>query len=388
MLSNLPSTQPWINQFLPIHKKTAKALLDEILVIDTKQVIGDLKTKIESIVPIGVKAAILPVRELIEGEESIYSLEDLSAHPTLQTSEEPLGSEAFISNLYTQLNRAHPRKFPLENQKPPSLNMIMNQKFDKIILVDDLVGSGERTLDFLSTLYKHPKLRSWISSKHIEIDVVAFMASQAGQRLIRKWSRNESRAKLHFLNLAPSFHDLKDSAPLIQICLDYADKKERLPLGFEDTAIRVVFSHSAPNNLPAILYRSIFRKYKPTNANLHLELANWVPLFPRRAVPREFMSQYQRTVKTISKRVAILEVMKQLQVMRKTREELAKGLNWSLEQVEDVVQLCIRLEFLVEENEVITLSGSGLLEISELTRTNYSIEFNHEFYYPQCLSRT
>ncbi|MCV5696644.1 hypothetical protein OFN29_30740, partial [Escherichia coli] len=79
--------------------------------IKTSSVIYDLKEEI--LQNEGVKkVSLLPIREL-SPNESVYDLVNNSISPTLQVAQEPLGSEAFISNLCTQLNRKNGQYFPL-----------------------------------------------------------------------------------------------------------------------------------------------------------------------------------------------------------------------------------------------------------------------------------
>ncbi|HBQ7835070.1 TPA: hypothetical protein L8R72_004630, partial [Klebsiella aerogenes] len=115
MFSNMHSTQHWLKQFSKNHRVIAESLLNSIvyiksssLIIDLKEVILENENK--------EKVSILPIRELDDNEQ-VFDLTNKNTPPQLQASNQPLGSEAFISNLYTQLNRKNKVYFPLSRIK-------------------------------------------------------------------------------------------------------------------------------------------------------------------------------------------------------------------------------------------------------------------------------
>ncbi|HCO4028289.1 TPA: hypothetical protein N8O30_004553, partial [Escherichia coli] len=111
MISNTQAVQRWLKQFSKPHRNIAKSLLDSLIYIKTSTVINDLKEELAQNIGVNV-VSILPIREL-SPNENVYDLLNKSIPPVVQVSLEPLGSEAFISNLYTQLNRRNNQYFPL-----------------------------------------------------------------------------------------------------------------------------------------------------------------------------------------------------------------------------------------------------------------------------------
>lgn len=67
--------------------------------IPTNRVINDITSKIETIMLHYDSIAIYPIRELLKDEVSYFDEQDDKVVPLLQQGTEPLGSEAFISNI-------------------------------------------------------------------------------------------------------------------------------------------------------------------------------------------------------------------------------------------------------------------------------------------------
>lgn len=196
MLSKAHSTQEWLSQFLPEHHHLAELLLDSLYVITTEDMLNDLKIFILEIATSNSeKSALLPIRELA-AEEYIY--EDKNTSPVLQESSESLGSEAFISNLYTELNRARPRQFLQQKLSTnsrrkfsPSISFMKEHKFKHLFLVDDIIGSGDRAVSYLQALFSNKTINSWLSYGYINVHIIVFMATEQGRKNINTMIRKK-----------------------------------------------------------------------------------------------------------------------------------------------------------------------------------------------------
>ncbi|MCD9492636.1 hypothetical protein GLP30_17065 [Photobacterium phosphoreum] len=393
MLSNIPAVQPWLAQFLPQDRPTACKLLDELVVIPTDRVVSDLKIVVELILTQYKKAAIYPIRELLSDNESYFSLSDNTEPPTMQHAQATLGSEALVSNLITRLNRTYQDKVVLEDillpngnlKASPSISTIKNKKIKTLIIIDDLIGSGDRTCDFLDAIYQHPTIKSWVSGKHLKINVVVFMATDKGKKKVEKWCKNGKKADLHVINSCPSFHSSIDSKEIFDLCNQYANRNERLPLGYDKVAVRVIFGHSAPNNIPAILYRTA-KKYKPKSTLIGVYPASWTPLFPRRDVPEEIKHQINLKKKTVSKKASVQRLLKQLeQTPSISKSKLHQILDWSMADLKCFISFCEQFDMLTINSNEVKITEQGQIELKVLNKKQYTIEFNKENYYPNKL---
>ncbi|CAK2597148.1 conserved hypothetical protein [Vibrio crassostreae] len=389
MLSKVQSSQHWLSQFLPEHRSIAAKLLDSLHIVSSEDMRSDLRVLIEDIArDRSQKSALLPIRECT-GQESIYDTQNPTVSPVLQSATESLGSEAFISNLYTEFTRARKRQFMLEKvqvngedkELAPSLSFMKQHKFKNLFLVDDLIGSGDRVVSYIDALFRNKTINSWVSYGYIKVHIVSFMATDEGKRIVSRAIKRRKNVFLHVMHRAPSIGDLSDSKALVSLCKSYADKNTQYPLGYKESAVRVVFTHSAPNNLPSILYRPVYKKFRPNNAP-SLHLSQWAAMFPNRTIPEQFKQDLVAIKRKPSSRVDILHLLECLQNGADKREDVAHLMNRTSAYIQILLDLCERMGFLTQNRAVISITNQGLCELSRPAGKNYTIEKNEEFYYP------
>lgn len=389
MLSKVQSSQHWLSQFLPEHRSIAAQLLDSLHIVSSEDMCSDLRVLIEDIArDRSQKSALLPIRECT-GQESIYDTQNPTVSPVLQSATESLGSEAFISNLYTEFTRARKRQFMLEKvqvngedkELAPSLSFLKQHKFKNLFLVDDLIGSGDRVVSYVDALFRNKTINSWVSYGYIKVHIVSFMATDEGKRIVSRAIKRRKNVFLHVMHRAPSIGDLSDSKALESLCKSYADKNTQYPLGYKESAVRVVFTHSAPNNLPSILYRPVYKKFRPNNAP-SLHLSQWAAMFPNRTIPEQFKQDLVAIKRKPSSRVDILHLLECLQNGADKREDVAHLMNRTSAYIQALLDLCERMGFLTQNRAVISITNQGLCELSRPAGKNYTIEKNEEFYYP------
>lgn len=381
MLSNLAYCQPFIKQFKVKDQEVARDLLDSLVVIPTSRVINDITCQLEIIMERYDSVAIYPIRELLQNEVSYFDDNDDRIVPFLQHGTEPLGSEAFISNIIANLSRAYKKKVILQGQQSPPISLLRSKKCKAIILVDDMIGSGKRTSDFIEAVYHHRTIKSWVSGHKLNLHVVSFMGSEQGLKYLKYW---EKKARVEISNLAtcPTFYDVPNSVAMLQLCSDYANNTERMPLGFKDTAVRVVFTHSAPNNLPAIFYRNTF-KYTAASMSKRGVTKTWNALFPARSIPVQFrVSLESIDEQQIPTSVRFKQFLAVINDGFTNSNDMHLILNWSYSVYQEVLHLMIDMKLLTLDVSTIMITERGLKELSRWQESNYNVEFNEKNYYP------
>ncbi len=392
-ISSIPSTQNWLNQFLKEDRKTAESLLDQLVFVNTDEVILSLGTCISDLIKNYKKVAIFPVRELIKvadsNKESYFPLDDDNLGPTIQPSNASLGSEAFVSNLITQLGRRNKEKVisPEGNGMIPTINNLRIERVNSLIVVDDLIGSGNRTKEFIESIYLHPTIKSWLSGKLIKIHIVSYMGSAKGSMLLQGWCNRHPRSSLNVLNQCPML-DI-NNIKIIDLCKRYADEKEEFPIGYGDDPVKVVFSHSAPNNLPAILYRNKSNLI-PKEGALRAKIKNWKALFPRRALI-EALKVELAEIKIMYSVVRMLKEL--LYIVKSHPNNNINYINDIFSGTDSQLNLCknrgIDFGWLSESNLKLSLTENGEKEFNFLNNNNQLkvIANNEDNYYPSSLSR-
>ncbi|SPZ23561.1 Uncharacterised protein [Providencia rettgeri] len=309
--------------------------------------------------------------------------------PKLQVSNQPLGSEAFISNLYTQLNRKNKIYFPLEViqtgkkyiNASNSLDSMKKLSIKKLILVDDLIGSGDRTKIYLERLYNHPTIKSRLSYGTLSIEILAYMATEQGQEVIKKYIEKKKGISLNVLYLAPTINELKNFSDIKLLCESYCDRNEKYPLGYGNSAVRVIFSHSAPNNIPSILYRSK-SKYRPKLKGI-VGLNKWDALFPNRHVNSDYIYEIENKISSLSKIDKIKLIINTLVPAPLYIKQLSRILNLPQYEIKFILKNLKGMGWVNLNKGLYALTELGRLEVGIEAKGLKFIATNPEFYYPR-----
>ncbi len=390
-ISSLPAVQGWLQQFLPKDRPLARIALDNLVYVKSDTMQSEIYTSLEKIIEASTSVAIFPVRELLKDikgsviEESYFPLDDRNASPIFQPSGTYMGSESYISNIAKNLERKYKNKISLsycnEDGLAPSINTLQNNKTDELILIDDLIGSGKRTCDFLNVVYAHPTIKSWISTGHLKIRVIAFMATDTGEKKVSKWVKSH-KAELNVLYKCPTFNTIAQNSELLELFETYANKRERYPLGFGKAAVRVVFGHSAPNNLPSIFFRNIV-KYTPKNQPHYPKQHSWEGLFPKRVIQDDFKYQVLLCRSTASFRKAIHNILQFLSEGSSVEiNSLTNMLMLNGQEVRFYVDFCKQYKLVTEHSSQIKITTNGVIEMRALNNVKHPLEFNKKRYYP------
>lgn len=264
----------WLTNFKSEHQATAMMLVDALQLVSATEVRTDLGREIRQLLTaLRAPVAAFPVREVDppesahgEGRDGSYEL----LPPGLP------GSEAVIANILTGISREP----AYEKLILTSLDLahLRTCKARTILLIDDFSGSGKRLKDFGKALLRHPTIRSWLSYGWVKIHVVAYAATAEATRLLRSDFGSDN---VHLVRACPTFANARwspeQAADIEALCNDYCGHLRKYKFGFRKSKALIAFEHTAPNNLPAILWRVD---------------GGWMPLFERKAVPHDLLALY------------------------------------------------------------------------------------------------
>lgn len=200
-----------------------------------------------------------------------------------------IGSEGRVASIITKIVRLHPEKF-LDH---PNVGKMRRQKCRAIMVVDDIIGSGTRTLSFLKCLWLDRTVRSWHSLKYMRFYSIAFSGTRMGLKKVQTF---KGTPEVLFCRDCPTYLTLPWTkflrAQIERLCSKYGKltSNKAMSLGFKKTMAAIVFEHGCPNNVPAIFWAMPSAKSK------------WKPLFPDRSVSGEEASAFPPE---IAKREAI-----------------------------------------------------------------------------------
>lgn len=248
-----PRVAAWLDNFSSVQRDTAALLVESLELVsetDLRRELGDLIARVVASVPAPVAA--FPAREVSkglaahgEGRDGTYNL----LEPGLP------GSEAIVGSILTGVSRRHPKVSNL--LVTHDLVTLRDRKVRTFLLVDDFSGSGKRLVDYHRALLRHPTVRSWTSLGLIEFHVVAYAATKLAARLLRK---RFGGGRVHFARACPTFASAgwtpEQLSEVEALCRSSAGRRRRdWALGFRDSRALIAFEHTAPNNLPFVLWK-------------------------------------------------------------------------------------------------------------------------------------
>jgi hypothetical protein len=270
-LAETQQAKDWLAQFAAADRKTAKRLLDCLTLVSHSefergltQLVIEESEKIES--PVALYA-------VKEQDPRVSFFQDATTEIDAVDRGSDLGSEARVAAIVRNLAKAHPKKY----LNHPTLKRIKDEKCRAIIALDDFIGSGERTTEFLASMWLSATLRSWHSYKLTRFLSLAYSGTTQG---VGRVNRTRSKPTVFLHRSCPTFSDIpwsqQTKEDVIRLCEKYGRKTSdaMTSLGFDDTMATIVFEHGCPDNAPAILWSD--------------NKSKWRPLFPNRVVmPKE-----------------------------------------------------------------------------------------------------
>lgn len=175
---------------------------------------------------------------------------------------EQIGSEGVTANILTQFQKLHKRDVLLS----PGAQIIRERKVRRFVLATDFIGSGDRINDFLEAAWRVRSVRSWWSRREaagLSFDVIAFSGTTDGIERVRN---HPCQPTVHVAVVCPTIRSVfppSKAAEIEAFCQKYVPKRlAEVALGYGQTGSLIAFSHSMPNNAPAIFWTK-FKRSEP-----------------------------------------------------------------------------------------------------------------------------
>lgn len=270
--SEHPRVAAWLKNFAVPRRDTARLIIDALELISETDLRRELIAATLALLPdLDGPVAAFPAREVSPGE---------SAHAEGRAGRYQLlgpglpGSEAMLANILTGVLREGGGSAGLLGGH--DLASLREHKVRTILLLDDFSGSGSQLIKFHKALRRHKTIRSWTSYHLIEFHVLAYAATDKAARLLRRRFGDD---KVHILRACPTFEGARwtpeQRAEVEALCRTSTGRRFRnYALGFRDSRALIAFEHTAPNNLPYILWKVA---------------TGWSSLFEYKGVPNDLL---------------------------------------------------------------------------------------------------
>jgi len=272
-IKNSPEISDWLSKF-DEKRVVAMKMLMRLRFVEESTLSTWLKNELIAEAAIG-PAAVFSVRKLRNEVDDVWN----ESGEFLDRPGHSLGSEDLIQGHVANLVKG--KTHLLDH---PSINLIKANRIEKIVLVDDSIGSGRRVAKFIKRMFANKTFLSRWSLGKLRISIVAFARILEAEKVIlaevkgsnhaiRKFpAHSKIQIKSHFVSRKNNL--FQTWGPNYQEMLDLCDAcdgvKYNRRRGFGDSMANLVFAHSVPNNLPGLFW---------------FQSNNWDALFPRREVP-------------------------------------------------------------------------------------------------------
>ncbi|MHA6829430.1 phosphoribosyltransferase-like protein [Ralstonia pseudosolanacearum] len=292
----------WLSQFEAEHFELVRKLAGGLTLVSQSEFERALDAKIRAVAatydgPVALYAA----RELPSGVDSLF--DQVASNKGQLDAVGPgadLGSEARVAALIRGIVKSSKEEFV----NHPDLETLRKRKVRGIIVVDDLLGSGNRVRLFLDSMWANPTIRSWWSRAQIRFSVAAYSATDVGRRHVARTRcilRANDEHAVDYVRPCPTLGEMPWSLELRSaiksVCKQYGRRTQSyMTLGYRDTAAMLIFEHGCPNNVPAIFWAQ-GRSKSP-----------WTPLFPNRSVLPLEKSAFPPEIVRMESRAAMIEV--------------------------------------------------------------------------------
>jgi hypothetical protein len=281
--------QEWLSQFDDLDKGMASRLVNSLTLVSHSSFDRTLDCLIRQTKD-SVKGpiALFATRELKKKKKTEFVKDIVSTDTKLSLDAvsrgSDLGSEARVAATIRSICKSSPAFL-----NHPTVEQMRTQRCDAIVVVDDLVGSGTRSAEFLGAIWESRSIRSWLSRKNVQIIVICYAATKKGKARVERLMCHPTvkyEIACPVITSLPWPKKLRDR--IDALCEKYgpSTSRPRIPLGYCDIGALLVFEHGCPNNAPSILWAPQTTK------------TNWLPLFPDRTIlPKEksaFPSEIER----------------------------------------------------------------------------------------------
>ena len=372
-VENSDEIQRWLNQFGEQNRAAAHDLILRLRFVPTDVYREWLTSTIKEIPE--SKLAIYAVRKF--DRKKTVKLWEATGEATKEAIK-ARGSEDLVCSVIASLGKLDKKRF----HNHPSLKALRRNRINHIVVVDDSIGSGKRTSDYIKVMFKHPSFLSWWSYGKIRFHVVAFARSREAESVIIEGLAGSNHPKRRY----PKLMKIKFYSHRIyktdyfkerwgtqfQRIIDLCESVKAIPkdrrLGYGDKMSNIVFYHSVPNNIPGVLF---------------IKRRNWRPLFPARVLP-SWASQLLNLPRPLRAEdkipTSLANLLQQIKRGVRTKISLSNELGFDIAVIDQLISAARTSGFLTDSHR---LTRAGAQVVWEARHSISKPEYHRSIYIPQ-----
>lgn len=387
-LQDTPEAIAWLALFTESDALTAKLLLNSLRLISADYF------------DYSIKKLILAMADKCDGPIALYAAREVDPdceyfpdkrkRPVVVEGQP--GSEGQLGYTVTQVTRSDPSRF----LNHPPIATLKKKRCRHIVIVDDIVGSGNRIKRFMKSMRKERSLYSWISFGWVKFHVVAFAVNKTAETKVRSVfnshrSKKSCPVEIHFQErpVADSSAIPSDTLLMLKNFCERIGKQYKIdPIyhtGYAGNMANIIFSHKCPNNVPGILWWNRNPDYKPLFSGTFVP-----PSIQHIFLPSSSSSATDSSTMlfSMSTRTAVLRYMSALSRKLRLLDQISADTGLNRLALETAQKICFTNGW-IDENEYLTAQGRRELRHENLSKKILATQRTHkyEYYFPKSLRK-
>ena len=371
----------WLDQFNHEDRSTARSMIRRLRFVSPTLFMNWTRDAIIEAAN-NRPCAIYAIRKLEPSEKAFW----VSDGEVVHRPGGSLGSEDLVYSCITTVCRKNP--LLLDH---PSIENMRDMQVDRIILVDDSMGTGNQAAEFANRFMNNASIKSWASFEWVGLTVVSFSRLRQSEGVVQSKlpqtfrrhgalsnSENESRLKFRSRHVFDKNELLTRWGPgfesMLLLCDQCTKIKVKWRRGYSQSMSNVVFDHSVPNNIPGFFWNDTSR---------------WKALFPGRSLPTWTQNLLSESYKS------------EVPATHLITEDLLELLYWVGRGLRDASSLAFKINIdvdhaiglrsrgvqlgLVTPNKRLTKTGRDLLK-NQKKISQMPLEWNQKLYIPSSWS--
>ena len=251
-LRSTAAGEQFLRQFDFSDAALAASLIDSLILVTHDEFHAGLYAELDSLVAESDRPlALFSVREA--SHTPYFDETDRVSCPSAVADGGNVGSEGPMANLLRDFSRHRGSGKVLDH---PHINRMRAAKVRRLVVVDDIIGSGCRITRFIRWLSRDLTIKSWLSYEYVRFVAVAFAATDSGTQIVQDVKTVAAVRSNRIAEKGRAVWTERERERYINLCRRYAPRTSRQywPLGFEEAMTMLVFQHKCPNTTPAIIW--------------------------------------------------------------------------------------------------------------------------------------
>jgi len=381
ILSETSSAKIWLLQFKEQDRETAKLILDSLIYVSNEELIYGLRQLLQKYINNykNEYIALFAIKEVIN--ESNY-WEDYLDKLDIK-GKDGLGSESIITHFCTDSLKLS--EFLLNH---PSINEMKDKKCRHIVCINDIIGSGDQANRFSKWLYNHPTIKSWVSLKYVDFNILSYAGTLDGYNNIKENKIIKDILIDQYIDDGRSFWSDEEREKIKKVCRKYSPIR-KYSLGYKNYFTFIYFSYKCPNTAPAILWspNECWKAILLDRPEFGVDLRNFKSsgLDIKRAIDYVNMTKPIIFNRFNDEAKMMLIILVLFTHKKYSNVIISEMLGTSITEIDNFINELLSIG-LIDKNKKITKMGKSLLHSARKIKIPLkALDLKNEFYYPSQL---